>query len=490
MASLKLSALIRAIPPTHLLLAIVILALLLRLPLLNDSFWLDEAAQALQSARPLSQQFAIQADFQPPLYHVVVHVLASISHAEWWLRLASLIPSLISIYLTYILARSLSTPRLGLIAALVVTLSHFHLFYAQELRPYMFASVFVLLSFILLTQKKSSHQWWQLGVVNALGLLSVYTYVFYFLSQPLWLRFYPKMAKTWAKSLLVTLAASLWWLPYFIGQLQAGLNISATIPGWNNAVSLPFLKALPLTFVKFFFGRFPIPDSLAAYLILGLLILGLGFLMVTYATVKNRHVLVLAIAPILMAWLITPFLPTLEPKRFLGSLPLLFIVATLAAAKSRLGKALLMLVVSTNLLIISAYWVKPELQREPWRQAITGLESQFGSDATVVFRFYAPFSPWEWYATGSLPSLSTGSLYLDSITPLNTTLSPSKSSSTVLVFDYLKELTDPQDFTHEWLIRQGFQPISSIHYPNLGAIKQYTRQPLFATTFAPGNKNP
>ena len=48
---------------------IIVGALLLRLILINSSFWLDEAAQALESIRPLSQQLQIQNDFQPPLYH-------------------------------------------------------------------------------------------------------------------------------------------------------------------------------------------------------------------------------------------------------------------------------------------------------------------------------------------------------------------------------------------------------------------------------------
>lgn len=45
---------------------ILLLALALRLPLLGGSFWLDEAAQYLESARPFSQQLAIREDFQPP----------------------------------------------------------------------------------------------------------------------------------------------------------------------------------------------------------------------------------------------------------------------------------------------------------------------------------------------------------------------------------------------------------------------------------------
>ncbi len=50
----------------HTLILITLLALLLRLPLLTGSFWLDEAAQALESARPFSQQIEFLKLFRQP----------------------------------------------------------------------------------------------------------------------------------------------------------------------------------------------------------------------------------------------------------------------------------------------------------------------------------------------------------------------------------------------------------------------------------------
>ena len=61
---------------------ILVFALLLRIPLLNGSFWMDEAAQALEVIRPLSKQFDIIADFQPPLLHLILHFAQYFSHTE------------------------------------------------------------------------------------------------------------------------------------------------------------------------------------------------------------------------------------------------------------------------------------------------------------------------------------------------------------------------------------------------------------------------
>jgi hypothetical protein len=43
--------------------AVLMLALLLRLVRLNDSFWLDEAAQVLESARPLADNYRLLVIF-------------------------------------------------------------------------------------------------------------------------------------------------------------------------------------------------------------------------------------------------------------------------------------------------------------------------------------------------------------------------------------------------------------------------------------------
>ena len=52
---------------------VLILAVLIRIINLNQSLWLDEAAQVLESIRPLSEQLNIAGDFWPPLYHVTLH---------------------------------------------------------------------------------------------------------------------------------------------------------------------------------------------------------------------------------------------------------------------------------------------------------------------------------------------------------------------------------------------------------------------------------
>jgi uncharacterized membrane protein len=136
-------------------LGLLLVAVVLRLPLLNGSFWLDEAAQALESARPLSQQLTIAYDFQPPLLHLIVHFALYFSNAEWWLRtIGALIPGIVSIWATYKIGEKLLTKNIGLWAGLLMATNSFHIFYSQELRPYALPMMLGTLSWLVLLHWK------------------------------------------------------------------------------------------------------------------------------------------------------------------------------------------------------------------------------------------------------------------------------------------------------------------------------------------------
>ena len=120
---------------------VIILAAALRIPQLGGSFWLDEAAQVLESARPMSQQLNIRDDFQPPLLHLILHFALYISKEEWWLRtIGAVVPGLLSILGTMLIAKHLlpKPQQLGgsVFVGLLLATNSFHLFYSQELRQY------------------------------------------------------------------------------------------------------------------------------------------------------------------------------------------------------------------------------------------------------------------------------------------------------------------------------------------------------------------
>ena len=148
---------------SFLLILLLGLALGLRLPFLDGSFWLDEAAQALESTRPWYLQLTIAQDFQPPLLHLIVHLVQYVSHAEWWLRLfGAVIPGLISIYYAIKIAKRYVGFTESIWLGLLLATNSFHVFFSQELRPYALPAAFasaswwVLLQFLEKDKKKFS----------------------------------------------------------------------------------------------------------------------------------------------------------------------------------------------------------------------------------------------------------------------------------------------------------------------------------------------
>lgn len=122
-----------------LLIAIVVLAATLRLPTLGtQSLWYDEAATWFQvSGTPGQLLYRTAADNYPPLYNILVWLLIRfLGDAEWVLRLPAALLGIANVPLIYLLGRRLAGPTAGLVAALLLALSGFHVWYSQEARMY------------------------------------------------------------------------------------------------------------------------------------------------------------------------------------------------------------------------------------------------------------------------------------------------------------------------------------------------------------------
>lgn len=475
---------------------ILLFALILRLPLLTGSFWLDEAAQALESARPFSQQLDIVPDFQPPLLHYVVHFAQYFAQNEWWLRLwGALIPGLVTIWASYLVAQKLFSEKVALWTTLLLATSSFHIFYSQELRPYSLPAMWGLLATLVLVTKP--FKTWQFVLFSIAGLYSSYLYPFLLFTQLvlLWQK------HSWQKTLQSTLAIGLAfapWLPMFLQQLQAGQNLRTEIPGWETVVSIPQLKALALVPLKFIFGVLNLEPTwpfLLALLMLGILCVKLFWVspkLLWKNLIKNlgqfpkiftkmtptTQVLLLLITPLLTSWLISFIVPVVRPKRLLFLLPffLIWFASWLKTHKqTMLVNYFLLTLLLINLFGIVSYWHDGSLQREDWRALKNEIVTTFPRTETlVIMSFDEPFAPWRWYEP-DYPTLVTGKRHISDVENLTQTLKPAFDKKYVLVFDYLMTLTDPQDEILTTLTDFGFVGRGVIDYPGIGFVRIYTR---------------
>lgn len=514
--------LLKWIKDHSLILLVLVFALGLRLPLLNGSFWLDEAAQALESSRPFSQQLQIRADFQPPLIHYITHFALYFGKSEWWLRtVGALIPGLVTIFATYKVGGLLFDKRIGLITSLLVATSSFHIFYSQELRPYSLPAMMGLLSWWvilnwlkrpdkkhLLTIKQLKlnldKRLFLLAIINALGLYSSYLYPFLLISQVALIVFqYRDKFQELFFSMMLSSLAFLPWLPGFLGQLQEGGSVREKLPGWDKVVSISQVKAIGLTFGKFLYGVLNIDFTLL--FIITTLVLGI-FTLLIYKDIDKKglvgklqslirkgkqhkekkdninSLITLVIAftvPLLTAWIISFWVPVLRPKRVLYLLPFFYMILSsgyVFAKKELFAHFLVGLLIILNLYSTASYYFVTNYQREDWRSLHSEISRLYPKENSIaIFSHPEAFSPWRWYDDGSYPEISTGTLHIDQVENRKEMFKKITDYQYVLVFDYLRTLSDPDDKIIREVESHGYQQIDIINYPVIGFVRVFAR---------------
>jgi ABC-type metal ion transport system substrate-binding protein len=92
----------------------------------------------------------------------------------------------------------------------------------------------------------------------------------------------------------------------------------------------------------------------------------------------------------------------------------------------------------------------------------------------ALFSFSEPFAPWLWYNQGAYPSVATGTLAINdaNLVQLQATL---EDYTYVLAFDYLRDLTDPNDALLQMLEENNYQAMDFIDQANIGFVRIYAR---------------
>ena len=176
--------------------AVTVLGLLLRLPSFNDSLFGDELAtyfvvtdRSLGDIVHLLEGNSVTGDLSPPLFFMVASLTDGLGgHAES-LRLASLIAGLAAIPLTYLLGIWTAGRAAGLVAAAIIALSPFLIYYTTEARAYGLTLLLVLLSTLaLLRAVETMSVWWwaAYALCSCAAIYAHYTPVYLLAGQFLW----------------------------------------------------------------------------------------------------------------------------------------------------------------------------------------------------------------------------------------------------------------------------------------------------------------
>jgi len=146
--------------------AILLAAFALRIWLLgNQNIWWDEGL-AIWAVRQgwVRMTLWTASDVHPPLYFWLLKAWVSVAgESEFAARFISLLCGVVTVAALYPLAKALLGRRIALLATLLLAFSRFHVWWSQEMRMYIVATLWGVLSLHMLLRWFTAEGWWSSG---------------------------------------------------------------------------------------------------------------------------------------------------------------------------------------------------------------------------------------------------------------------------------------------------------------------------------------
>ncbi len=474
---------------------ILFLAFILRLILIDQSFWLDEASQAMTSLRPLSEIiFNNLADFHPPLSYVLTHFWIQFGQSEIWLRLLPVLFGVGTVYIGFLLARRMFNEKVGLLFASLLAIAPYHIYYSQEFRMYSMAAFFAVLGMYFFVRLLSESEGLRLllrqmpdrndvavygFVLSSVAL--IYTHYLgglLFFSQLFYLFFYDrKKLGYFLKLFSIVGLLFLPWIPFLYQQLQLGVKADTVLPGWSSMLSLSFYKAVPLLFSKFIIGRLDFDNNF----LYGLIIL-VSFSVAGLTLIPLRKKLWDKEVGVLLCWLLIPVaitffisfkVPMFQPFRLLFTLPAFYLLMAYGLSETkRFQKILIVLVIGMLLSFQSVFWFNSSFWREDWRTSVKEADQFIGEDGNVIFAWSDVFPTYQLYS-GNERGFGALKGYPAKDWETDEKLTNSTVSGKIVYFSYLSQLTDPDKTIEQWLNVNQYKLIQVKDYRGVGFVYFY-----------------
>ena len=441
---------------------ILVLGLILRLINLDQSLWLDEAISAL-AARDYSF-FGIIKDFipgdtHPPLYYLILKFWASIwEFSEISLRIPSVLFGVATIFILYKISQK------SLIPALLLATSGLHIYYSQEVRMYALSTLLVSLAvyfFLKKSWKLFSLSLLLIGLTDYLPLLIIPVFLIYSLIQ-----------KSELKKLFLSCIPLgfflLLWSPVFLEQSLGTTNYLLIFPEWRTVLGSANLKELALVWVKFIIGRISFEPKIFYVLIVLFTSSIFGYLL--FKSLKNLKKLGLfwlwLVVPTALAFLGSFFVPGFSYFRLIFVLPAFYILIAFGI-KTKFQKVLVFLIVLINLLTSLTYLMNSKFWREDWKAAVVFVETRIQPNEVVLMSFPEPFAPWRWYSKEQVEAIG--------VVDLMSTVSAIENKSGIYYFEYLSQLTDPNEVVKSSISQIGYSKVETYDFRGVGFIEHWQK---------------
>jgi len=344
---------------------IIFASFLLRLIGLNQSLWLDEGVTARvvhqYSLTGIIANFS-PADFHPPLYYLFMKLWTALfGFSEVSLRFPSVLFSLASGYIIYLIGRELKNKAAGLWAMSFFLFNPLIIYYSQEARMYSLTIFFITLATFFLLKKKI--RLFPLIIFSALGFLTFYGSLFYLLGIGVYLFFF-KNKKLSFFYLVGVAALSLAVLPLIVSQFFHSRQALRTVVNWSLVLGTANIKNMVLLPVKFATGRISFQPKILYYFF-GLATAIISFFPLVFPPRKRRPLLVLIFVPLLSAFLVSFKIPLFSYFRLLYLLVPISLFIGFSLSERRYWRRLVL----TGFIVWSlVYLFIPQFHREDWKK--------------------------------------------------------------------------------------------------------------------------
>ena len=460
-------------------------ALIIRIPYLNQSLWLDEAIQADASSHfSLLHVFTnfLPGDFNPPLFYVFTWLSIHLfGNNEIALRLPSVLAGVGLVLFCYkFLNLTIKDKLLAFGGGMLVATAPLLVYYSQEGRTYELAAatvVWSMLSFYELFILKKN-VFWQYFLATGLTFLSHYTAWLIYPTQLLILFLINKKTIGNKKNILMLVSPLVWivpLIPLLVSQLRLGMTVSAALPVWRELSSFS-VKQLLLIPAKILVGRLPLSDSFINILIIGIPLL-LWLSVIIWVNLKEmilswdfKQLKQHYVFQILILWLIFPVvigsllsfkLATFSYFRFLFIAPAFYLLLVFSAASlpKILSRYVVIFFLMINLSATGLYLLDSNFHREDWGSLVSYVNSNGISNRVLILGSVK--QPFEYYNKGALKTVD----YSD--------IAVIKYEKAVWLVKYSQPIFEPDNRTEEALKRFGFEEIEEKQFRGDLVIKLY-----------------
>ncbi len=386
------------------LLTILAVAVILRFYELDfQSPWLDELHTLIETNPELSYKefydLMLYREQMPHLYYILVRI-ANVIFGEtlFGIRAFSAFIGTTSVYAIFLLGKELYSKKAGYIAAILLAINQTHIFYSQEIRPYILLCLFTCVSFLFLIKffkRQTTKEAVYYGLFAGLMISTHFFGLFVLVSQVVLLAIFLMSFKDIKRVVALSSISGGVILLLFVPSIPVLLKVSKLSSFWIQPASPRFF----LETVNGFFGN-------SEFLLFIVFILTTAYFLRPFfqnEQQKTDAAYVLSLK-VILAWLFVIFMipyirsytnvPMLISRYFISALPAVLILMAIAMSFLR-AKQLFVLILSififssaVDLFIIKDYYGR--VNKTQYREMTNAVKTLNPQNHVIV-------SPWAWH---------------------------------------------------------------------------------------------